>query len=121
MLDHEMIFKGQVLSQAQIDVLAKLPTDITNLSSKNFRKAIDIALTKAGMPVPDIQIGQVVSWRVGTGTDKGKVISYDERADKYRVFSKNKKREFTVRGNDIRVSLGKETADADSAEPQENP
>jgi hypothetical protein len=120
MLDHEMIFKGQALSQAQIDVLAKLPTDITNLSSKNFRKAIDIALTNAGMPVPDIEVNQVVTWNVGTETDKGKVVSYDERADKYRVLSKRKNREFTVRGQDIRVIAKKEKADADPAESQKD-
>ena len=106
----EMIHKGQVLSQAQIDVLVAQPTEITNLSSRNFRRAVDTALKNAGMPVPDIQEGQVVTWAVGTEQDKGKVVSYDERADKYRVISKMKKREITVAGRDVRVIPAKEEA-----------
>jgi hypothetical protein len=103
MIEQEMIFKGRALTKDQIDVLVKLPPESLNLSAKNLRKAIDIALRNADLSVPDIEVGQVVSWHVGLERDKGRVVSYDERADKYRVTSKLKKRDVTVPGRDIRV------------------
>lgn len=99
----EMIHKGQVLTKAQVDVLIAQPAEITDLSARNFRKAVEIALNNAGLPVPDIEEGQVVTWTIRGEQDKGRVVSIDERADKYRVTSKLRKREVTVPGRDIRV------------------
>jgi hypothetical protein len=99
----KMIHKGTTLSPEQIAVLEKQPVEILSLSPRNFRKAVDTALSSAGLPVPDITVGQVVSWEVGDQVDKGRVVSYDERADKYRLTSKLRKRDVTVAGRDIRV------------------
>lgn len=107
----QMIFKGQALSEQQVAILLRLPADTFNLSAKNLHKAIDIALRKAGLEVPDIKPGQVVTWMVGLEQDKGRVVSYDERADKYRLTSKLRKRDVTVAGRDVRV-LVKEAEDA---------
>lgn len=105
----ELIHKGQVLSKEQVAVLEKQSTEMFNLSARNFRKAIDIALKNAGHPVPDIEVNQVVTWDIRGVQDKGRVISYDERADKYRVTSKLRGRDVTITGRDIRV-LAKEPA-----------
>lgn len=101
----ELIHKGVVLSAEQVAVLEKQPVEILSLSPRNFRKAVDIALTNAGLPVPDIEVGQVVSWEIRGETDKGRVLNYDERADKYRVTSKLRKRDVTITGRDIRVMV----------------
>ncbi|QBJ04507.1 hypothetical protein HOV23_gp066 [Pseudomonas phage Lana] len=106
-----MIFKGQVLTEAQLAILMKLPPETFSLSAKNLNKAIDIALRNGGLPVPDIEVGQVVSWSIGLEQDKGRVVMYDERADKYRVTSKLKKRDVTVAGRFIRTLPVKEAAD----------
>lgn len=111
----QLIHKGTVLSAEQVAVLEKQPAEILSLSARNFRKAVDIALTNAGLPVPDIEVGQVVSWEIRGETDKGRVLSFDERADKYRVTSKLRKRDVTVSGRDIRV-MTKEAADDQPAE-----
>lgn len=103
MLGQQMIFKGQVLTEEQIATLMNLPADTFNLSAKNLNRAIDIALKKADQAVPDIEVGQVVTWTIGLEQDKGRVVSYDERADKYRVTSKLKKRDVTVPGRFVRV------------------
>jgi hypothetical protein len=99
----EIFHKGTLLSKAQVDVLMAQPAEMTQLSPRNFRKAVDIALKNAGVPVPDIEVGQVVTWSIRLQLDRGRVISYDERADKYRVTSKLRKRDVTVCGRDIRV------------------
>lgn len=112
----QMIFKGHTLTQAQFDVLVAQPTEITELSPRNFRKAVDTALKNAGLPVPDIEVGQVVTWEIRGVQDKGRVVSYDERADKFRVTSKLRKRGVTVPGRDIRVLPVKEVADDQPAE-----
>lgn len=111
----ELIHKGVVLSAEQVAVLEKQPVEILALSPRNFRKAVDIALTNAGMPVPDIEVGQVVTWEHNDVTDKGKVVDYEERADKYRVESKILKRKVTISGRDIRV-MAKGKADDQPAE-----
>ena len=107
----ELIHKGTTLTPEQTAVLEAQPVSIMSLSPRNFRKAVDIALTNAGLPVPDIEVGQVVTWEIRGQTDKGRVIHYDERADKYRVNSKLRGREATITGRDIRVLPAKETAD----------
>lgn len=107
----ELIHKGVILSPEQVAVLEKQPVEILKLSPRNFRKAVDIALTNAGLPVPDIEVGQVVTWEIRGQTDKGRVVNYDERADKYRVTSKLRGREATITGREIRVLPAKETAD----------
>ena len=104
----EMIFKGQVLTPEQIAALANVTLEAPNLSAKAFHKFIDRTLKDAGLPVPDIEEGQVVTWTIGFEQDKGRVVSYDERADKYRVTSKLKKRDFTVAARDIRIVPVKE-------------
>lgn len=104
----ELIHKGHVLSKEQVAVLEKQPAELFSLSPRNFRKAIDIALTNAGHPVPDIQPAQVVTWQIRGEQDKGRVISYDERADKYRVTSKLRGRDVTIAGRDIRVLVKEE-------------
>lgn len=111
----ELIHKGVVLSAEQVAVLEKQPVEILSLSPRNFRKAVDIALTNAGLPVPDIEVGQVVTWEHNEVTDKGKVVDYDERADKFRVESKILKRKVTISGRDIRV-MAKGKADDQPAE-----
>lgn len=112
----ELIHKGVILSPEQVAVLEKQPVEILKLSPRNFRKAVDIALTNAGLPVPDIEVGQVVTWEIRGQTDKGRVVSYDERADKYRVTSKLRGREATITGREIRVLPTKETADESAAD-----
>lgn len=99
----QMIHKGTTLSAEQIAVLEKQPVEILALSPRNFRKAVDTALNSAGLPVPDIEEGQVVTWSHNGAADKGRVVEYDERADKYRVESKILKRKVTIAGRDIRV------------------
>lgn len=111
----QLIHKGTVLSAEQVAVLEKQPVSIMSLSPRNFRKAVDSALTNAGLPVPDIEVGQVVTWEIRGQTDKGRVTHYDERADKYRVNSKLRGREATITGRDIRV-LAKGAADDKPAE-----
>lgn len=111
----EMIHKGTTLTPQQIAVLEKQPVEILALSPRNFRKAVDIALINAGLPVPNIEVGQVVTWQHNELTDKGKVVDYDERADKFRVESKILKRKVTIAGRDIRV-LPKGKADDQPAE-----
>lgn len=111
----QLIHKGVVLSAEQVAVLEKQPVEILSLSARNFRKAVDIALTNAGLPVPDIEVGQVVCWEIRGETDKGRVLSFDERADKYRVTSKLRKRDVTITGRDIRV-LAKGAADDQPAD-----
>lgn len=108
---HEMIFKGHVLTPAQTAVLVAQPPEILELSARNFRKAVDIALKNAGHPVPDIEVGQVVTWEIRGVQDKGRVVSFDERADKYRVTSKLRGRDVTITGRDIRVLPVKETVE----------
>lgn len=107
----ELIHKGTTLTPEQVAVLEAQPVSIMSLSPRNFRKAVDIALTNAGLPVPDIEVGQVVTWEIRGQTDKGRVIHYDERADKYRVNSKLRGREATITGRDIRVLPAKGAAD----------
>lgn len=111
----ELIHKGTVLSAEQVAVLEKQPVEILALSARNFRKAVDTALNSAGMPVPNIEPGQVVTWKHNGSTDKGKVVDYDERADKFRVESKILKRKVTVAGRDIRV-MAKGAADDQPAD-----
>ena len=113
----EMIHKGTTLTPQQIAVLEKQPVEILALSPRNFRKAVDIALTNAGLPVPNIEVGQVVTWEHNKVTDKGKVVDYDERADKFRVESKILKRKVTIAGRDIRV-MAKGGGDDQSAPAQ---
>lgn len=100
-----MIHKGSVLTEEQKRVLEQQPVEILELSPRNFRKAVDIALKNAGVPVPDIEPGQVISWAHRGEIDNGALVSYDERADKYRVTSTKLKRDVTVAGGDIRVCL----------------
>lgn len=107
----QLIHKGVILSPEQVAVLEAQPVEITQLSPRNFRKAVDVALNSAGLPVADIEVDQVVSWEIRGEVDKGRVISYDERADKYRVTSKLRGRDATITGRDIRVLPAKETAD----------
>lgn len=114
----ELIHKGTTLTPEQTAVLEAQPVEIMKLSPRNFRKAVDIALTNAGVPVPDIEVGQVVSWEIRGQTDKGRVVNYDERADKYRVMSKLRGREATITGRDIRVLPSKEAADDQPAPAQ---
>lgn len=104
----ELIHKGVVLSAEQVAVLEKQPVEMLALSPRNFRKAVDIALANAGLPVPNIEVGQVVTWGHNEVTDKGKVLEYDDRADKYRVESKILKRKVTISGRDIRVMVKEE-------------
>ena len=111
----EMIHKGTTLTPQQVAVLEAQPVEILSLSPRNFRKSVDIALNSAGLPVPDIEVGQVVTWEHNEVTDKGKVLEYDDRADKYRVESKILKRKVTISGRDIRV-MAKGKADDQPAE-----
>ena len=113
----ELIHKGVVLNAEQVAVLEKQPVTLLDLSPRNFRKAVDIALKNAGHPVADIEVGQVVTWEHNELTDKGKVVDYDDRADKYRVESKILKRKVTISGRDIRV-LPKGSDDDKSAPAQ---
>lgn len=105
----ELIHKGTTLSAEQVATLEKQSPEMFNLSARNFRKAIDIALKNAGHPVPDIEPGQVVTWSIRGVQDKGRVVAFDERADKYRVTSKLRGRDVTITGREIRV-LVKEPA-----------
>lgn len=104
----ELIHKGQVLTPEQVAVLSDQPVAILDLSPRNFRKAVDIALKNAGHPVPDIEVGQVVTWEVRGVKDKGRVVSFDERTDKYRVKSKLRGRDVTITGREIRVLVKEE-------------
>lgn len=97
----EVIHHGQVLTQAQLDVLT--PILGMTLSGRNTRKAYDIALAKAGLPVEPLKKGDLVGWSVRDIVDEGEIIDIDIRADKYRVKAKSLGRAVTIPGRVVRL------------------
>lgn len=96
----EVIHQGRVLTQEQLEVLK--PVLEANLSPRNLRKAVDIALAKAGMSVPPLKVNDLVGWSVRDIVDQGRIVDIDVRADKIRVLAKSKGRPVTVPGRVVR-------------------
>lgn len=104
----EVIHHGRVLTQAQLDVLT--PVLEMNLSPRNTRKAFDIALAEAGLPVPELKVGDLVRWEVRDIKDRGRILDIDTRADKYRVKAKSLGRAVTIPGRVVRFVESRDDA-----------
>lgn len=99
----EIYFNGRLLTQAHLNLLPDLLNK--QLSDKALKKEMKAAFDAAGIPVPDLKVGDVVSWPINGSEvyDKGRILGIDERSGKLRVESKQRKRAVTVRERDVRV------------------
>ena len=97
----KIFFRGQLLTQAHLDILAPLLNE--GLSEAQLKKKVSEKFEGAGIPIPQLAAGQSVTWETKGISDSGTIISVDERACKVRVHSKDKNRPFTVAERDIRV------------------
>lgn len=97
----KVFFRGQLLTQAHLDILAPLLNE--ELSEAQLKKKAAEKFQAAGIPIPPLAAGQAVNWETKGVSDSGTIISVDERACKVRVHSKAKNRPFTVAERDIRV------------------
>lgn len=97
----EVIHHGIVLSEEQLEVIK--PILETTLSPRNQRKAFDIALAKAGLPIQPLEKGDLVGWSVRDIVDQGRIIDIDVRADKYRVQAQSLGHAVTIPGRVVRL------------------
>jgi len=98
----QVIFNGQILSQAHLDLLVPLLNE--GMSEKKLRKCMGEVFEAAGIPVPQLKIGDLVHWQgLEERMDKGVILGIESRGDKLRVQSKQRGRAVTIGQRDARV------------------